>query len=436
MVRAAAKNFAHVGILVDPADYKVVLDELGNTGMLTDVTRRRLARKAFAHTAAYDAQIVQWFDEVDAAEREVQGLPPKLPDSLHIAAELTRTLGKGENGHQAPAAMYSVKSKDPFRPDAFQLLEGNPGWVNWTDLHRSLITLTTMAAALEVNTGTDPSMLYALAVKHGNASGASYGRDPIEVLQRTLYGNLISVHGGWLIVNFPIGRAEAECLRLHAIKDPAFKRILAGVVAPDISSEAREILHRKDDLCAMLVNPALAEINWESRDRSPHIRQIESGFMVQPRATFVPEFASGKGLEVSMPLSMNDIPHLALAWAVGSTTISNTIALVGSQRLLGLGCGQQDRVGAAKLALDRFEEANQALRELDLPLASLSDAVGYSDSFFPFPDGLLVLIEAGIPTIFASSGSLYYESVRQTAADHKANLVTLPDAICRGFFGH
>lgn len=439
MVRGAAKNYANVAVVVDPEDYigvlaTVAVNRGGSLG--NESWRRALARKAFAHTATYDTQIVHWLDELEAEEAREAGEEPEPPDTLHIAANRIRVLGKGENGNQKPAAMYAVKSDDALAPGRFELIEGNPGWVNWTDQDRALITLLQMAAAIEVNTGTDPWMHYAIGVKHGNASGASFGRNPIEVLQRMLYGNLISIHGGWVVVNFPIGAAEAECLRTHAISDPAFKRILAGVVAPDISPEARAILHRKNDTCAMLVNPSLAEINWESRDASPHIRQVRDGFMLQPRPSFIPDFATCEGMEIDLPLYMVNIPHLALAWAIGSTTISNTIAITGQQRLLGLGCGQQDRVGAAMLALDRFREANHELEKLGLPLGDLSSACAYSDSFFPFPDGLLVLAEAGIPTIFASSGSVNDDDVRRAARDCDVNFITQPDAECRGFFGH
>lgn len=446
MVRAAAKNFKRVAVVTDPVDYEHVLraiqeaqgagvHSLGSMFFGASLLRK-LARKAFAHTAAYDAEIVRWLDAENARLEEWAGVEPSVPETLHITAHLIRELSKGENGHQKPAAMYEVASSDPLATSRFQLIEGNPGWVNLTDHHRSLVTLTQMAAGIECNTGTDSRMLYALAVKHGNASGASFGRDPIEVLQRTLYGNLISIHGGWLVVNFQIGAAEAECLRTHAIQDPQFKRILAGVVAPDISEEARQILHRKNDLCAMLVNPALAEINWESRDQSPHIRQIWDGYMVQPRPMFVPDFSSGGGIQADFPLHMMDIPNLALAWAIGSTTVSNTITITGGQRLLGLGCGQMDRVGAAKLALERLYEANDALRALDLPLGELVGACAHSDSFFPFPDGLLALADAGIRTVMATSGSVNDAEVRAAAVEREVNLVTLPDAVARGFSGH
>lgn len=438
MVRAAAKNHARVAVVVDPADYDDVLKAIDDaqragekniTGThFGEYLCKKLAAKAFSHTAAYDALIATWMWEQFLEEGE-------LPPSIHIAADRIRTLGKGENGHQRPAAIYSSHTDDPLAIANFEVLEGNPGWVNWTDNHRSITTLTAMVAALEVNCGTDASRCHALGVKHGNASGAAFASDPITALRKMLMGNLISIHGGWVMVDFPIGEEEAHELRRLGLREGAPSRIFAGVVAPEISDEARSLLHRKDGTFVAVVNPALAEITVESLSRGLHVRQVRDDYMVQPHPSFVLDLNS-PSVDATLPIHMEHIPNLTLAWAIGSTSNSNTTAIVGENRLYALACGQQDRVGAAKLMLERFAEANRALTEAHLPPGDITLAAGYSDSFFPFEDGLEVFTTAGVGTVFASSGGKNFDRIRTWAEQENVCLVTQPDAECRGFFGH
>lgn len=415
MVRAAAKNHAHVGVLVDPADYGPVLDELRESEdhKLSDGTRRRLARKAFAHTAAYDAAITTWFDEGDP-----------MPDSRHFTLTDGRGLRYGENAWQVPAVGYAFGSPtDPLAIPDFQLLRGNPGFINYVDVDRLLQIITHIAAGFEVNFGQVP--LIAVGVKHGNACGAAVGFDAADVIRRMLEGSLEDIHGGYVMTNFPITEELAQLLRTY--KSGEKKRILDGVLAPEITEPAQELLKRKGEKCSMFVNHALSNLGLGSLDTGLLFRRLRGLVLTQPNYCYVLDL-SDPAITCTDPEPMSTRGHynVVLAWAICATSNSNTITLVDNWMLIGNGVGQQSRVGAATLALARAAKAGHSVR----------GATACSDSFFPFPDGPLVLAEAGVAKIFATSGSLNDEAVQKAMKRAGVQLVQLPDRMARGFFGH
>ena len=192
------------------------------------------------------------------------------------------------------------------------------------------------------------------------------------------------------------------------------------VAAPSFSDGAIEILSRKKGKCRLLANPAILKAGLSSIDTEKRFRYVRGGFMEQPNYTFVPEVKNA---------------DVILAWAVGSTSNSNTITLVKDGRLYGNGVGQQDRVGAAKLAIFRADDearfADSATAQADL-----ENAVAYSDSFFPFPDAPDVLIERDIKTIFSTSGSVNDDKIIELCSQKGVNLILLPDTKARGFYQH
>lgn len=434
MLRGAAKNFQHVTVVVDPSDYEELIGELRQSEYVGPLGtslafRRSLARKAFAHTAAYDAAIVDWFDEETYAAGE-------LPATLHVAATLQQPLKYGENAWQKPSGLYVMSTADPLALDKFTLLEGNPGNNNWLDVSRALQTATHIAAGTALNLDQDYHI--AVGVKHGNACGAAFEEDEITVLERMLKGNLTSIFGGYVLTNFVIDVGLAELLLQHGSGPAGRRRLLEGVVAPAITREAQELLHRKGDKCVMLENPALVALDATTLDTSRRRAAVRGGYIDQPNYTYVLDLYHSE-LEVGQTIEedFTVIGNIVLAWAVGSTSTSNTIAITKYWSLLSSGVGQQDRVGAAKLALARYDDALEALREANLQQDSeLPGATAYSDSFFPFRDGPLVLAAAGIETLFASRGSVKDPEVRAACEEAGVNLITLPDAICRGFYGH
>lgn len=334
----------------------------------------------------------------------------------------------GENAWQTPAGLYAPvlqqaqgkSNSDPLSLSRFTLAAGTaPSYNNWCDVDRMLQNATHIAAAFEINRGKVPCI--AVGVKHGNACGAAVGNDKKEVLQKMLEGSLRAIFGGLVLVNFEIDENLAEVLLTHKVEKG--RRLLDGIVAPAFAPGALEMLRRSGDKCRFLANPALASLSKDSLDAAPRFRYTRGGFLKQPNYTFVPEIGKAqKSVDVDEARE-ND---LLLAWAVGSTSNSNTVTIVKNGQLLGNGVGQQDRVGGAELAIRRAAIENHDVR----------GAAAYSDSFFPFPDGALALADAGITAIFSTSGSKNDQMVQDALKERGIALYLLPDSEARGFFGH
>jgi len=405
MVRAAAKNHAHVGVVTDPDQYPQVLDELRENNELSSSTRKELAVEAFAHTAAYDLAVVEWLSE--------GGYKGKLGKKV-------RELGYGENRWQSPASLYQwVGNNDPLALHRFTLVEGqNPGFVNMTDVDRELQTATHILAYFEHNFDKKPYV--AIAVKHGNPCGAAVGNTPEEALKLMLTGDKRAVFGAVVLVNFPITGELAELL-LHHESD--IRRLLDGICAPDFDEVARTTLGRKDGKYFLASNPALADMGKDSLESEPLIRPVRGGFLEEPNYTNVPDV---KKFDVRGKLSEQELRDLITAMGICATSNSNTITLVKNGQLIGNGVGQQDRVGAAELAVKRALDAGH----------STEMAVAVSDSFFPYPDGPAVLMDAGIDVIYSTTGSKKDAEVQQTCTKQGVTLVQQPDADARMFYRH
>jgi phosphoribosylaminoimidazolecarboxamide formyltransferase/IMP cyclohydrolase len=330
----------------------------------------------------------------------------------------------GENAWQTPAALYSMGTNDPLTLDKFQLIEGTPlSYHNWCDTDRLLQTLTHIAAGLEVNTRSVPRI--AVAVKHGNPCGAAYGADTRVVLENMISGDPLAIMGGVVMTNFPIGAEEAETLASFKMKDGT-RRLLDVVIASAFDEAARELLRRKKDKCRFLANEHLARAGRDSLDTAPRLRYARGGFLKQPNYTFVLNVKDASVKKYGPAVSPEVERDMVFAWAVGSTSNSNTITLAKGGMLLGDGVGQQDRVGAAELALRRAHRAGH----------DTQGAVAYSDSFFPFPDAPQVLIDAGVHVILSTSGSVRDEDTIKLCERKGISLYLVPDKEGRGFFGH
>ena len=326
----------------------------------------------------------------------------------------------GENGYQKPAVLYSTDSGDPLAVDNFELIAGAaPSYNNLCDVDRLLQTATHAAAGFRTNRGSVPRL--AIAVKHGNPCGAGFGDDAIDVLRKTIKGDTRAIFGGLVMTNFRVGEAEAEELLSHLMPEGQ-RRLLDGVIAPSFDEAAVSMLGRKGDKCRFLANPALEDL-W--LDTSERVRYVRGGYLKQPNYTFVVDFASAEMVK-SGQVTPEAEDDMILAWAVGSTSNSNTVTLVREGMLLGNGVGQQDRVGGCWLAVNRARMAG----------SETTGAVAYSDSFFPFVDGPETLAEAGIRAILATSGSVRDADVKAFCASKGIGLYLVPDSIGRGFFGH
>jgi len=362
-----------------------------------------------------------------------------FPEQEFLSAILANELLYGENAAQSPAAHFRTGAgEDPLALHCFKLLVGNPSYNNLVDIDRLLQTMTHVAAAFDLNHGRVPKI--AIAVKHGNACGASVGYDAETVLMKMVDGDRRAIMGGLVMTNFAVDEALAETLITYGMamkpgSDEPMRRLLDGVIVPSVTEGALASMKRKGDKCRVFTNPALAQLTKDSLDTALLRRQVRGGYVLQPNYKFVLDLSKATGLVESEPTP--ELPEfkkadILLAWAICATSTSNTITIVKNGALRGNGVGQQDRVGAAKLAIDRSRMSNELLQlKYDL-----DDAVAASDSFFPFPDGLEELAKAGIKTVFTTSGSVKDKDVAARAKELGVQLLALPDKVARGFFNH
>jgi len=329
----------------------------------------------------------------------------------------------GENGWQTPAGLFKTSSEDLLGLSNFKLVAGQePSYNNWCDVDRLLQTSSHIAAAFDINGGKVPCI--AVGVKHGNPCGASASQDPKTAVEKMLEGDLRAIFGGVVMVNVPVDEALAEVLLTHKMHQGQ-RRLLDGIIAPRFTEGAIAALKRKGDKCRFLTNSALSSLSKASLDVSPRMRYVRGGFLRQPNYTFILDLNNPQ-LEKSGISPQDEESDMLLAWAIGSTSNSNTVTLVKDGQLIGNGVGQQDRVGCCQLAIKRATDSGH----------EVSGAAAFSDSFFPFVDGPQVLISAGIKNIIATSGSVRDGEVKEVCKSKGVNLYLVPDTVARGFFGH
>ncbi|MHB1391062.1 MAG: hypothetical protein ACYCXF_07525 [Thermoleophilia bacterium] len=346
-----------------------------------------------------------------------------MTDSEWGSGELKLECKYGENGYQTPAALYGGGTDDELALDRFIVIQGTaPSYNNLCDLDRLLQTTSHVAAGFDVNTGSLP--LIAVAGKHGNPCGAAVGDNAVQVARRALEGDLRAVFGGLIMLTFEVDETVADTLMTHRM-DSGARRLLDGIIAPAFTDGAREMLQRKGDKCRLLTNPAIASLNRGSLDTARRLRYVRGGYLAQPNYTFVPDL-SAESVERTGSVASGMVEDMILAWAIGSTSNSNTVTLVRDGMLIGNGVGQQDRVGGCKLAVMRARDAGHDTQA----------AVAYSDSFFPFVDGPGELADAGVKAILATSGSVRDGEVRDFCTEAGITLFLYPDSQGRGFFGH
>ncbi len=357
------------------------------------------------------------------------------------AARVNSPTKYGENPQQAPAAFYADNrvAADPLGLDQFEHVQGmERSYVNMTDIDRLLQTVTHVAAGFKRNFDSVPAIV--VGVKHGNACGAAVAETSVEAVKKMLTGDTRAIFGGVVMINGPIDEEVAEALMSHAI-DGDKPRLLDGVVGASVTKEALELLSRNK--LRVVVNPALAELDENSLDHARRQRPVRGGTLEQPNYDFIMDLGADYMQSHGTPTDQQK-RDMVLAWAVGSTSNSNTISLVKNGQLIGNGVGQQDRIGAGQLALTRTtielpeleEQGDNIILKVTLDKAKLDGTTAYSDSFFPFPDGPGLLAKAGIKAILTSSGSVADESVIKSLTDVGVAVMMVPDKIGRGFYLH
>jgi phosphoribosylaminoimidazolecarboxamide formyltransferase/IMP cyclohydrolase len=329
----------------------------------------------------------------------------------------------GENAWQRPSRFEpDLDSADPLALGQFSLVAGNElSYNNYCDLDRMLQTMTHVAAGLATNKEQVPYIV--IGAKHGNPCGIGVAFRAPAAICKMVEGDPIAIFGGLVLANYNLDEESADLLLSYGMEGKG-RRILDGIGAAHFEANAVEMLRRKGDKCRFLENRTLVSLDEKSLDQNRRYRYVRGGKLTQPNYTYVP--AIDELSQFGQDLDRAQRYDLIIAWAVGSTSNSNTITLVKDGKLLGNGVGQQDRVGAAELAISRARRAGH----------DINGAVAYSDSFFPFPDAPEMLINAGVQAIFTSAGSVNDRTVIDLCEERKVALVMVPDKTGRGLYGH
>ncbi len=410
MVRAGAKGLRIV--ICDSADRPLVIDWLKNGEPDHDNFILKLAAKAEFVVAQYAMTSARYL-----SGGKFVGMFGKKETELRY----------GENAYQTPAYLINAGSPYSLAMHNFKMHIGNPSMINITDVDRSLTTMLHLAAGFDVNFKTVPFM--AVGVKHGNACGAGIGDTKEEAVIRMLKGNLRSIFGGTVLLNFEIDKEIADILVIGETTNGR-RRPLDVVVGSSVTDEAIEVLKRQNDRCLVLTNPALATLSKQSLDTTLERRQLAGGdWIEQPKHNFIIDLSSTEHIARygKIQKDENIDRDTIIAWAVCSTSNSNTITLAKDGMIIGNGVGQQDRVEAAELAVKRAHDMQH----------DIQGAVAVSDSFFPFPDAPQKLLEAGVSRILSTSGSINDKlTMALFENSEKTELLQVPDKIGRMFFGH
>ncbi|MGI9608009.1 MAG: bifunctional phosphoribosylaminoimidazolecarboxamide formyltransferase/IMP cyclohydrolase [Acidimicrobiales bacterium] len=363
MVRAAAKNHEHVGVVVDPADYAAVAQEVAGGGLSLE-TRRTLARKAFAHTAAYDAAIVSWLDDTDeASDRD-----DPLPDSLHLAADRVQDLRYGENPHQV-GARFRFAGQQSWWDDAVVHNGKELSYLNVFD--------TEAAWQLAFAVSADPTVI---VVKHANPCGVATHDDIAEAYRRAHACDPVSAFGGIVAVNREVTAELADAL------SEIFTEV---IVAPSFAADALATLKEKKNLRVLEASPPSSALL--------EMRSVDGGLLVQTTDRLIAQPTDWTVATDRSPTEA-EMADLAFAWSVAARVSSNTIVLAKDRQAFGIGAGQQNRRDAGRIAAEKA--AGRA-----------TGGACASDAFFPFRDGLDAAVEAGCTAVVQPGGSVRDDEV-------------------------
>jgi len=371
MLRAAAKNHERVGVVVQPDDYGAVLEELEADGALSDATRRRLARAAYAHTSAYDAKIADWLTDAEGAE---------LPPTVSLTLERQEVLRYGENPHQT-GARYRIAGQPSWWDRVAQLQGKAMSYLNVLDADA--------AWRLAHSLGDAPA---AVVVKHANPCGAAVAGDIAAAYQRAYECDPVSAFGGIVAVNRPVTAAMAGAMA------DVFTEVL---VASGYEEAALGLLSKKKNLRVLRAPPP------ESVDLE--VRTLGGAALVQTPDTLAGDRSTWQVVTERAP-SAEQWADLELAWRVAARVGSNGIVLAKDGQAVGIAAGQQNRRDAGRIAADK---------------AAGRAAAGAcaSDAFFPFRDGLDAAAEAGCATVIQPGGSVRDHEVIGAANEHGLAMV-------------
>ncbi|MCH4547917.1 bifunctional phosphoribosylaminoimidazolecarboxamide formyltransferase/IMP cyclohydrolase [Rhizobium changzhiense] len=387
MIRASAKNHAYVTILTDPADYAELLEQLSaDDGKTAYAFRQRMAAKAYARTAAYDAMISNWFAEA---------LSIDTPRHRVIGGALKEEMRYGENPHQK-AAFYVTGEKRPGVSTA-ALLQGK---------QLSYNNINDTDAAYELVAEFLPEKAPACAIiKHANPCGVATGASLVEAYRRALACDSVSAFGGIIALNRTLDAETAEEI---------VKLFTEVIIAPDVTDEAKAIVARKPNLRLLsaggLPDPRAAGLTAKT---------VSGGLLVQSRDNGMVEDLELKVVTRRAPTAQ-ELDDMKFAFKVGKHVKSNAVVYAKDGQTAGIGAGQMSRVDSARIAALKAEEAAKALG-LAVPMTHGSAVA--SEAFLPFADGLLSMIAAGATAVIQPGGSMRDQEVVDAANEHGIAMV-------------
>lgn len=359
MLRSAAKNYADVTVLVDPADYAAVLQQIGRAGDTDHATRARLSRKVFEHTAAYDALIADYLRR--------QSGEAEWPDKLTLTFEKASELRYGENPHQKATFYKTPIPGSGTLSQAVQLHGKELSYNNIADTDAALMLLK------EFN---DPA---AVAIKHANPCGVAIGENLAEAFNRAYEADTVSIFGGIVAVNRTV---EEDVARAMA------KIFLEVVLAPAYTDSALAVLKEKKNLRILLLPDAALPVSTDE----PALKAVSGGLLIQDPDVEVWSDAEFKKVTEKF-ISSDRMPDLEFAMKVVKHVKSNAIVLVKDGQTVGIGPGQPNRITSADIAIENAGEKSQG-------------SVMGSDAFFPFPDCVAAAAAAGVAAIVQPGGSI------------------------------
>ncbi|WP_204557706.1 bifunctional phosphoribosylaminoimidazolecarboxamide formyltransferase/IMP cyclohydrolase [Bacillus ectoiniformans] len=373
MLRASAKNHEFVTVIVDQADYETVVAELKRDGQTTKETRRKLAAKVFRHTAAYDSMIAKYMTELTGEEQ---------PEKVTFTYELKQSLRYGENPHQK-AAFYDEPLGSDFSIARSKQLHGK---------ELSYNNIRDADAALQiVKEFSEPA---AVAIKHMNPCGVGTGETILEAYERAYLADSTSIFGGIVALNRPVDKDLAE--KLHEI-------FLEIVIAPEFTEAALEVLTSKKNL-------RLLTVDFEgAKSKEKVLTSVEGGLLLQDLDSYSLENADVRTVTKREPTE-EEWASMKLGWKVVKHVKSNAIVITNNDMTVGVGAGQMNRVGAAKIALEQAGEKAQG--------AALA-----SDAFFPMDDTVEAAAKAGITAIIQPGGSIRDEDSIKKADEYGIAMV-------------
>ncbi|MDR2710262.1 MAG: bifunctional phosphoribosylaminoimidazolecarboxamide formyltransferase/IMP cyclohydrolase [Burkholderiales bacterium] len=375
MVRAAAKNWKHVGVVVEPADYPALLTALDNHDkVLPEALRFELARKAFAHTAAYDGAIANWLtahNEKNAAE--------DFPQSFHYHGVRVQTLRYGENPHQK-AAFYRDEAPPFGSLSSFTQLQGKE--LSYNNLADSDAAWECVKA-LPVDA--------CVIIKHANPCGVAVADSALNAYRKAFATDSTSAFGGIIAFNSAVDEATAAAVS---------EQFLEVLIAPAYTDGARAVFAKKQNVRVL----EIALSNAGSHSLILDFKRIGGGLLVQSADNKTAAPDTWRVVTRKAPTS-DELRDLVFTWIVAKYVKSNTIVYARHQQTLGVGAGQMSRIDSARIAALKAKEAGLILQ----------GSVAASDAFFPFRDGLDVIVDQGATAIVQPGGSIRDQEVIDAA---------------------